>query len=90
MRVFLYNEENSWLWEKKAEPSAVSEWRRAQFEIGEYELKIFVSCLSYLFLKDRNVCKTDMFRYFLVMVIEWFVYKVAKYMKDGDLMIAIL
>lgn len=47
IRVILDSEEDTWLWEKTVEPSVVSEWRRAQLEIGEYGFKIYVSGLGY-------------------------------------------
>ncbi|XP_047484991.1 MAM and LDL-receptor class A domain-containing protein 1-like [Penaeus chinensis] len=42
IRVILDSEEDTWLWEKSVYPSATSEWRRVQLEIGEHEVKIFI------------------------------------------------
>ncbi|XP_063596614.1 apical endosomal glycoprotein-like [Penaeus indicus] len=42
IRVILGSEEDTWLWEKSVYPSSTSDWRRAQLEIGNHEVKIYI------------------------------------------------
>ncbi|XP_042866816.1 MAM and LDL-receptor class A domain-containing protein 1-like [Penaeus japonicus] len=62
IRVILGTTEDDWVWAKSVTPSAVSEWRRARIEIGEYETKIFIQMIINLNVINEvsyDVCVDD-------------------------------